>query len=169
MTATAPPASRDDPRRFAVLVRTLLRIAAAALVVYHAVLLWDRVASLTLLDPVIALRWAAAAALAFGLVRMQLAGVPLLAGRRALIVWTLVALLHAGMAPGAGALAATLAESDAGALLTLGLSALVALLGTVAGEAIRPPHTPGRLEPVAAPAFRAACLAPLSPRPPPAR
>ncbi len=165
MTTSTPPVPRDR-RRFPAGV--FWRVAAAVLVVYHAALFWDRVASLTLLDPAVALRWGVAAALAFGLVRMRRAGVPLLAGRRALIVWTLVALLHASMAPGAGAVAATLAETDAGLWLALSLSTLVALFGTAAGASLsRPPcGTPGRLVP-ATPAFRAACLAPLSPRPPP--
>ncbi len=154
---------------FGILTRALVRLAVASLVVYHALLLWDRAASLTLLDPAVALRWGAAVALGLGLVRLQRAGVPLLSGRKALVVWSLVALLHAGMAPGIGGLAATLAEADSGLWLALSLSGLLLLLGTRTGasRALLTRATPGPSTPEALPALRAACLAVLSPRPPP--
>ncbi len=165
-STTSPPRDANgDPR--GILVRALLRVAAASLVVFHGFLLWDRVASLTLLDPAVALRWGAAAALALGLVRLQLAGVPLTSGRKALVVWSLVALLHASMVPGLGGLAATLAEADAGLLLVLSISGLLVLLGAGASRTLPARGTPGRPAPPVTPAFRAACLAPLSPRPPP--
>ncbi len=174
-TPTTPPL-RDQshgptPRteRRTLLVRALLRLAAAGLVVFHGFLLWDRIASLTLLDPVIALRWGAAAALVLGLVRLQRAGVPLLSGRKALVVWSLVALLHATMVPGIGGLTATLAEADAGLWLVLSLSGLLVLLGTrVAKSRTVPGHGMPGVSTGLTPAFRVACLALLSPRPPPA-
>ena len=169
---TSPARNHDRAATAAplgILVRAFGRLAAASLVVYHVVLLRDRVASLTLLDPAVALRWGAAIALVLGLLRLWSAGMPLLSGRRALVVWSLVALLHASMAPGVGGLTATLAEADAGLWLALSLSGLLLLLGTRAGASLALPkqRTPGPSTPEAVPALRAACLAALSPRPPP--
>ena len=69
-------------------------IAAAILVAYHLVLLWQRLADLSLLQPAIALRWIATVGLLIGLRRMHAAGLPLVWGRRALAFWLLVLLLH---------------------------------------------------------------------------
>jgi len=69
-------------------------IAAAILVAYHLVLLWQRLADLSLLQPAVALRWIATVALLIGLRRMHAAGLPLIWGRRALAFWLLVLLLH---------------------------------------------------------------------------
>lgn len=172
---TSAALRHDGPRDAAtdaplgILIRALARLAVVSLVVYHAWLLWDRVASLTLLDPAVALRWGAAAMLVLGLVRLQRAGVPLLSGQGALIVWLLVALLHASMAPGVGGLTATLAEADAGLWLALSLSGLLLLFGARvdASSALPKQGCPGSSTPEAVPALRAACLALLSPRPPP--
>ncbi len=170
--AVLPP--RDD-RRLPVLkarhlVGAFVRVASAALVVFHGFLLWDRVASLTLLDPVIAVRWGVTATLLVGLVRLWRSGESLLSGRKALAIWSLVILLHASMAPGVGGLTATLAEADSGLWLTLSLSGLLILLGARANTSqVKPGHgQPGSMGPEQTPAFRIACLALLSPRPPPA-
>lgn len=69
-------------------------IAATILVAYHLVLLWQRLADMSLLQPAVALRWIVTVALLVGLRRMHAAGLPLLWGRRALAFWLLVLLLH---------------------------------------------------------------------------
>mgnify|MGYP001812835012 FL=1 len=69
-------------------------IAAVILVAYHLVLLWHRLADLSLLQPAVALRWIATVALLIGLRRMHAAGLPLVWGRRALAFWLFVLLLH---------------------------------------------------------------------------
>ena len=69
-------------------------IAAAILVAYHLVLLWHRLADLSLLQPAVALRWIVTVALLIGLRRMHAAGLPLIWGRRALAFWLFVLLLH---------------------------------------------------------------------------
>jgi len=69
-------------------------IAAAILVAYHLVLLWQRLADLSLLQPAVALRWIVTVALLIGLRRMHAAGLPLIWGRRALAFWLFVLLLH---------------------------------------------------------------------------
>jgi hypothetical protein len=70
--------------------------AVALLVVLHASILWDRVAQGRLSDPGVALRWLAAAALTVALLVLRRRGVSLFWGRRALVFWLLVLLLHAG-------------------------------------------------------------------------
>ncbi len=168
-TVHSPRRRTATGTRIGTLTGALLRVAAASLVVFHGFLLWDRVASLTLLDPAVALRWGAAAALALGLARLKRAGAPLLSGRGALVVWSLVALLHASMVPGLGGLAATLAEADAGLWLAIGLSGLLILSGARAAVTSAPPrHGANRMSwLLTTPSLRAARLAPLSPRPPP--
>ena len=159
-------APEGDVRRL--LGRTLQGGVAAALVVFHGVLLWDRIASLTLLDPAVALRWAGTLLLLLGLARMWRTGVPLFSGRQARVVWTLVALLHASMVPGAGGGAATLAEADPGLWLTLALVSLAVVLGAVAGtfRSQQPGGRPPRPRNTTR-AVRAACLTLVAPRPPP--
>jgi len=80
------------------LVSSLGLAAAASLVLLHASILWERVAQGQLSDPVVALRWLAALVLMVALVALRRSGVPLLWGRRALVFWLLVLLLHAGTA-----------------------------------------------------------------------
>jgi hypothetical protein len=69
-------------------------VSGAALVAFHAWLLWDRLIAGSLFEPEIALRWTAAAVLTALLVWLRRMGVPLTHGRKALSVWLLVVLLH---------------------------------------------------------------------------
>jgi hypothetical protein len=78
------------------LVSSLGLTAAALLVVLHASILWDRVVQGRLSDPGVALRWLGAAALTIALLALRQRGVSLFWGRRALVFWLLVLLLHAG-------------------------------------------------------------------------
>ncbi len=72
--------------------------AAATLVLLHVSILWDRVAQGRLSEPGVALRWLAAVLLVVALQALRRRGVSLLWGRRALVFWLLVLLLHAGTA-----------------------------------------------------------------------
>lgn len=105
-----------------------LALAAAYLVALHAELLWQRIASQTLLEPLVALRWLGAVGLVAGLAWMRRSGIPVWRGRRAVVFWMLVLLLHAGTAvPAAGELAADLADAAGpGLLLVLPLCATLA-------------------------------------------
>lgn len=105
-----------------------LALAAAYLVALHAELLWQRITSQTLLEPLVVLKWAGAAALVAALLRLRSAGVSVWRGRRAVVLWMLVLLLHAGTAvPAAGELAADLASpAEAGLLFVLPLCVSVA-------------------------------------------
>lgn len=81
----------------------LVGLAALLLVPFHALLLVERLRDWSIGEPVVALRWAAAAALAALAVTWWRRGVPLLSGRRALAFWTLAFLLHAGFSPASAA------------------------------------------------------------------
>jgi hypothetical protein len=74
-------------------------VSVLALVVFHAALFWSQIGSGRLLDPAVAVRWGIGALLMAALVALGRAGVPVLWGRRALVVWVLVALLHVTAAP----------------------------------------------------------------------
>ncbi len=148
--------------------RVLQRLAAAGLVAFHGFLLWDRIASLTLLAPAVALRWAGTLMLLLGLSRMSRAGVPLCSGRRARVIWTLVALLHASMVPGTVSGLATLSETTPELWLTLALSSLIVALGASAGSASMILRVDRPRHPEYAPsAVRSSCLPLLAARPPP--
>ncbi|RPH37119.1 MAG: hypothetical protein EHM91_15420, partial [Planctomycetota bacterium] len=72
--------------------------AVASLVLLHASILWDRLANGRMSEPGVALRWLAAGVLVAALVALRRRGVSILWGRRALVLWLLVLLLHAGAA-----------------------------------------------------------------------
>ena len=72
-------------------------VVVASLVVLHVSILWARVAQGQLGEPAIASRWAAALVLLLALAVLRRRGVSILWGRRALVFWLLVLLLHAGV------------------------------------------------------------------------
>jgi hypothetical protein len=109
-------------------VRSAGALALAALAVFHISLLWDRLAGGQLLDPVVAARWLGAAALTAGLVALRRRGVSLVAGRRALVVWLLVVLLHWSATPGA-AVADDGQQSPSDVIFVVPSTAAAALLG----------------------------------------
>lgn len=150
--------------------RGLVNLPAVGLALFHALLLWHRVESSSLLELGAMVRWGGAVALLLALVRLRRAGVPLLWSRQALVFWLLVALLHAGAVP---ALEARAIEPSAGLALVLTLSSVLASLGGLAaltgGRALRgAPASSIFRRPPAHLAFRVRPFAPLCPRPPPA-
>jgi hypothetical protein len=118
-------------------------LALAALAVFHASLLWSRLVDGQLFDPLVAARWIGAAALTAGLVALRRRGVSLVAGRRALVVWLLVVLLHwspspavsvaDGSQPSTSDLIFVVPSTAAAALVGLGL-----LIATLAASRVRP-------------------------------
>ncbi len=103
---------------------------AAVLAVFHGRLLWQRLTDGSLLQPVVVARWGVSVLLIAALLRLWSRGLPVLRGRRAGVLWLIVALLHAftpggplpeaelvgeGMLPAALALLAFLAIGLAGA------------------------------------------------------
>ena len=154
-----------------------LRVGAAAmLLAFHAVLLWTHLLSGRLFEPAVALRWGIGLLLLGLLWALRRAGVPLLWGRRALVVWVLVALLHVSAARPATADSMTTSPVDetlsmvvlpptAGLIFTAGLllfGALIARRWRVPAPAGRTWHSPVR------PRLRSATTSPrLAPRAPP--
>ncbi len=70
---------------------------AAYLVYFHALLLWNRIATLKILETSVALRWGGAVVVLLGVFRLSRGGVPLFQGRKAVVFWLLVLLLHSSV------------------------------------------------------------------------
>jgi hypothetical protein len=117
-------ASKTRPGRgpvAALLARSLvlaLRTSIVLLVAFHGLIFWKHLASGALADPARAFGWAVGVALFAAMIALRRAGVPLLWGRRALVVWLMVTLLHVG-AFKAGQPAATALDAAADVALTL--------------------------------------------------
>ncbi len=125
--------------------------AVAGLVAgFHVLLLWERVRSLSLLEPAVASRWLATLALLYGAGRLIRAGVPLHRGRTALAFWLLVLLLHLSFL-GPLAAPAPAGLGGGGLLLLLPPAGALLVLTGLAGLAL------GRPASVAAATRRRAC------------
>jgi hypothetical protein len=153
------------------------RVAFLLLAGFHAWLFWIHAASGRLFDPATALRWCAGLLLVAGFAGLRRLGVPLVRGRKAVVLWLLVALLHAhaAWAPSSaiaerGALEHTLATvvlqaASATALLGIGL----VLVAFAVRPRTRGSRSPSWFAQHARPAVRPSdgWLLLLSPRPPP--
>lgn len=120
------------------IVRWSVAAAGLTLAVFHLYLFWDRLAGGDLLDPAVAGRWLAAAALVAVLAVLRRIGVPLARGRNAVVVWSLVMLLHAwgrGVPPVSGESASPV---DAGLIFVLPSTLSVVGLGLLCANAARP-------------------------------
>jgi hypothetical protein len=118
-----------------------IAVSVLALVVFHLLLFWNQIGDGRLLDPAVALRWGLSAVLLVVLTGLRRAGVPFFRGRRALVVWVLVALLHwsavpagdlDGISQGSGQATLVLVDlsvTGAAALLLAGSLLLLLLLG----------------------------------------
>ena len=89
----SPRGGRSQARRH-LLLEFCTRAATAALIAFHAWLFWTHISTGRLLDPAVATRWVVGAGLFAALVGFKRLGVPVLFGRKAAVVWTLVAVLH---------------------------------------------------------------------------
>lgn len=93
---------RIDLRRGAIarvawrLLSSALGAAAIALVLFHVWLFWDQWQIGRLSDPLLAAKWAGSALLVLAFAACRRHSVPLLRGRRGLVIWTLAAVLHVG-------------------------------------------------------------------------
>jgi hypothetical protein len=142
------------------------------LAVFHGGLLWQRLLDGSLLEPVVAGRWAATLLLAGWLIALRRAGVSLWRGERARTFWVLVLLLHAVPALAGGR--EELAPDGSGLLLVVPavvatslLAAWLPLVGARAtGASLRP--LARRLAELAVPALAPGLARCLAPRAPPA-
>ncbi len=71
------------------------RLAVLLLSGFHAWLFWTHLASGRLAEPAVASRWGIGLLLAAAFFALRGASIPLTRGRRALVLWVLVAFLHA--------------------------------------------------------------------------
>lgn len=76
-------------------VSALLRVAGAALVLFHVWLFLSMAAQGRLSDPAVTFRWLVALGLALGLLALRRAGIPLVLSRQGAALWVLVVVLHA--------------------------------------------------------------------------
>lgn len=140
-----------------------------ALLVQHALLLLQRIAEGSLLDPSVLVRWIVGLILTIVMLALRRAGVSLVRGRRAAIFWLAVLFFHVVAAAGPAAAP----DSSASALLpgsaVPGLLAL-ALLWVRSGQgtaaAVLRPNA-WRLRPSDIRGLGAPSLLPLAARPPP--
>jgi hypothetical protein len=100
------------------IVSLALRTSVVLLLAFHGLIFWKQLASGALADPARAFGWAIGVALFAAMIALRRAGVPLLWGRRALVVWLMVTLLHVG-AFKAGQPATTALDAAADVALTL--------------------------------------------------
>ena len=106
------------------------RALLAVLFGFHAWLLGVHATTGRLWDPATALRWMAAALILAGFLWLRRAGWPLNSGRRALILWLLVAMLHAHAAVDAArSVPAAAIPETVNVVLTQIAAAPVVLLG----------------------------------------
>ena len=155
-------------------MRIAARSAFSLLVAFHAWLLWTHLAGGKALDPQTAARWVVAAIVLVGFRALQRHGLSLFWGKRAVVLWLLVVVIHChavwGGAPvtvelGIPETITLLAQMTAPAATILGLFFLglfAALTARWAAAALRD-EEPSRLAGLPASGY----LFRFSPRPPP--
>lgn len=106
-------------------------VAITALVVFHASILYNHFLDGRLADPGVAFRWVIGGMLAAFLVAFRRMGIPLVHGRKALVVWVLVALLHVSAARTVTSPLLTVVPEDAAIMLVVLPAAAPVLLGAL--------------------------------------
>lgn len=152
------------------------RLSVAVLVVFHAWLFWTQATDGKLFDADVALRWGLAGVLGVAFWSLHRLGLPLFRGRRAVVLWLLVILIHchavwtgdAGQVIPVTMPQAAVEFLPAGLQLVSALSAVL-LLAWLAARAGAASLRPWRAAPVARPYGLPSAVATLrfSPRPPP--
>jgi hypothetical protein len=75
-------------------MRAVVRLSFAVLVAFHAWLLWTHLIGGRALEPQTAVRWIVAAAVLIGFRALQRHGLSLFWGKRAVVLWLLVVVIH---------------------------------------------------------------------------
>ncbi len=142
----------------------------AGLGLFHLQLLWSRVSEGALLRPAVSLRWALGLLALAGLLHLRRLRLPLLGGRRALGLWTLVLLLHWSAGSEATGRGPTPAELLAPLPVTITLATALLAISLLAAPTVRKPLSSlaGLGARRAERPRRTGLLLPSLPRPPPA-
>lgn len=167
--------SRGDVFRSA--FQALAWAAFVVLVAFHAWLLWTHATVGKLLEPDVAVRWGLAGLLGLAFWSLRRCGLPLFRGRRAVVLWMLVVLIHChavwtgdaaevhfALPQNVGDLAPAGVQVVAALTALLLLARLVVHFGA-SHPRLRETVRPGRLTGLPA----GVCTLPFSPRPPPVR
>jgi hypothetical protein len=126
--------NRTRQSRFA---RVALTVLVALLVAYHLVLFGVRVVDGSVLDPAIAAEWIVGLSLLLALGRLHRAGLSLVKGRGALVLWLAVLVLHAvALVPGEGNVLEVRVDQKVLGIVPLGVAVGVAV-SRLAGLSLR--------------------------------
>jgi hypothetical protein len=119
--------------------QTASRVLFASLLVYHAGLLGTHVLDGRLLHPATSMRWFAGAFLLTGFLALRRLGVPLVWGRKAVVLWLLVVFLHghAALSPPATGEEWAATQAPLGVLTTEVIGILVVVFGVGLVAALR--------------------------------
>jgi hypothetical protein len=174
---SAPASALRSATRPANLVAAALgvlgRLGLGVLIVFHAWLLGAHLLDGRALEPATAVRWMLAVLVLAGFRALSRRGLPLLSGRRAVVLWLLVVVIHCSAAWDGGAAAAldraipesvtALAQLSAAVLVAAALSAVFARAMRAAAR-LRPAFgVPARIAGLPSNGF----VFLFSPRPPP--
>jgi hypothetical protein len=175
--STAPSFRRADTLSTVVsrvAPQVLGRLAAAVLMIFHTWLLWTHVTLGKFADPDVALRWTLAGLLLAGFWALRRLGVPLFWGRRAVVLWILVIVIHAHAVWTGDAMALPVAVPQAVVnLVSLSvpvatIASLLFLVWLTRQNAIHHPRPRlSDVRPVFAGLPATVCALQFSPRPPP--
>jgi hypothetical protein len=149
-------------------------VAAAALVVFHAWLLWVRASRGSILDAEVALRWGVSALLLGGVLALRRLGFSPLRGRNAVVFWACVAMLHWSAGSPETRSLATDSSAAAEALFLLPSAVALSAGALLVFLCARRPHRPRRFAAESTLPFAASWAlhtcggAVFAPRPPPA-
>jgi hypothetical protein len=149
------------------------RLGLAALIVFHAWLLGAHLLDGRAFEPAMAVRWMLAVLVLAGFRALSRRGLPLLSGRRAVVLWLLVVVIHCSAAWDGGAAAAldraipesvtALAQLSAAVLVAAALSAAFAPAMRAAARLRPASDVPARIAGLPSNGF----VFRFSPRPPP--
>jgi len=110
-------------------MRAAFRLALTLLVGFHAWLLWMTLAGGRALEPQTAIRWVVAAMVLVGFRALQRRGLSIFWGKRAIVLWLLVVVIHCHVAWGGEPIAVPAGIPEAVSLLAQMTAPVATVLG----------------------------------------
>jgi len=164
---TRPPRARRRASHGARLISVGAALGVVLLLIQHALLLEQRIEDGSLLDPTVLGRWLVGLALTVGMLALRRAGLSLVRGRQAGVLWLAVLVLHltAAVTPAGSAAPSVVALLPASVVPALLAVSTLWLGSTATGPAS--PATPAASAPGLGHAFADGFVAPFAARPPP--